>query len=100
MAWRSVGQLGCGIASIPRLIRPLLPSVHHRILTVNEEVSDTRKLLDASTKKYEPPPGAHLYLVCFHLPVTISKVRQRVKKGWGTRTKRAGYRIEPPADPY
>lgn len=43
---------------------------------VNEEVSDTRKLLDASTKKYAPPPGAHLYLVCFHLPVTISKVRE------------------------
>lgn len=44
---------------------------------VNEEVSDTRKLLDASTKKYAPPPGAHLYLVCFHLPVTIAKVRPR-----------------------
>lgn len=42
---------------------------------MNEDVSDTRKLLDASTKEYAPPPGAHLYLVCFHLPVTISKVR-------------------------
>jgi hypothetical protein len=44
---------------------------------VNEDVSDTRKLLAASTKKYAPPPGACLYLVCFHLPVTISKVRNR-----------------------
>ena len=53
------------------LTRHLFPNQN----TVNEEVSDTRKLLDASTKKYAPPPGAHLYLVCFHLPVTISKVR-------------------------
>jgi len=49
---------------------------------VNEDVSDTRKLLDAyaSAKKYAPPPGSHLYLVCFHLPVTISKVRKGRRK--------------------
>ena len=56
--------------AINRIRRTLSQTVE-----LNEEsVSmDARKLLESSTKKYAPLPGAHLYLVCFHLPVTLVK---------------------------
>ncbi len=56
--------------AINRIRRTLSQTVE-----LNEEAVslDALKLLDASTKKYTAPPGAHLYLVCFHLPVTIAK---------------------------
>ena len=56
--------------AINRIRRTLSQTVE-----LNEEAvsMDARKLLESSTKKYAPPPGAHLYLVCFHLPVTLAK---------------------------
>lgn len=39
-------------------------------------LSASRRLLDESRKQYSAPRGAKLYLVCFHMPVTIAKVGQ------------------------
>lgn len=56
--------------AINRIRRTLSQTVE---LTEDAASLDARKLLETSTKEHSPPPGSHLYLVCFHLPVTIAK---------------------------
>jgi hypothetical protein len=37
--------------------------------------SESKRLIDATSQDYKPPAGSKIYLVCFHLPVYIRKVR-------------------------
>ena len=56
--------------AINRIRRTLSQTVELNEDSVNV---DAQNLLESSTKEYKPPPGSHLYLVCFHLPVTLAK---------------------------